>query len=266
MTAFRPLDPFQVYTDLNGNLAAGGNLHFYAAGTTTDVDVYGDEGLTVNNGPSIAIGTDGRAVDDIWADGTKTYRCRIYGADGTLIRDRDNIGVPGSGGLVIPSLVANEFLTNDGAVLLWNAIRQLPDPTGQSGKLLSNDGSNFTFVAAPTQPTSPITVTPDSFHAGSGVSGQPYTLIQCGSGSAPANGTWSTNASITFGTAYATTPFVFIIPTTNTASAGGIPTPVTLSKSLTGFSAFFNNAETGSGGIINNPVTFDWIAIGTVNT
>ena len=52
MSGFRPLDPFQVYTDLTGKLAVGGNLHFYAAGTTTDADVYGDEALTVNNGPT----------------------------------------------------------------------------------------------------------------------------------------------------------------------------------------------------------------------
>lgn len=266
MTAFRPLDPFQVYTDLNGNIASGGNLHFYQAGTTTDADVYGDEALTVNNGPTIAIGSDGRAVDDIWADGTKSYRCRVYGADGTLIRDRDDIGVPGSGGLVIPSLVANEFLTNDGAVLLWSLIRQLPDPTGQANKLLSNDGTDFTWIAQPTIPNPAITTTSSSFHAGSGISGQPFFLIQMGSSSAPANGTPSTSVSVSFTTAYNTTPYVFIIPTTNTASAGGIPTPVTISKSLSGFNAFFNNAETGSGGNINNPVTFDWVAFGTVTT
>ena len=266
MSAFRPLDPFQVYTDLNGNLAAGGNLHFYAAGTTTDANVYGDEGLTVNNGPSIAIGSDGRAVDDIWANGSLAYRCRVYGADGTLIRDRDNIGLPGGGGAGIPALVANEFLSNDGAVLLWEAIRQLPDPTGEANKLLSNDGSNFTWVAQPATPTSPISVTSSSFHAGSGASGQPYTLIQMGSGTCPATGTWDTTANITFPTAYATTPFVVPILTTGSAAAQGFPSGAAINKSTTGCTIAFNNSVTGSGGQITSPVTFDWIAIGTVNS
>lgn len=260
MTAFRPLDPFQVYTDLNGNLAAGGNLHFYAAGTTTDADVYGDEGLTVNNGPSIAIGTDGRAVDDIWADGTKTYRCRVYGADGTLIRDRDNIGVPGSGGLVIPSLVANEFLTNDGAVLLWSLIRQLPDPTGQANKILSNDGTNATWIA---QASAPV-VTP----GGSGNIVIGGVRIQWGNAVLPASGTQTANVNVTFGTPFSAAPYA--VSLTQTAgsgafsSGGGMLMLAATTQTSSGFTCFADGNtgfDTGTP-TITRTTPFQWIAFG----
>lgn len=260
MTAFRPLDPFQVYTDLNGNIAAGGNLHFYQAGTTTDADVYGDEALTVNNGPTIAIGSDGRAVDDIWSDGTKSYRCRVYGADGTLIRDRDNIGVPGSGGLVIPSLVANQFLTNDGAVLLWSLIRQLPDPTGQANKLVSTDGTDFTWVA---QPSAPV-VTPGS--NGNIVVGG--VRIQWGNGTLPASGTQTANVGVTFATEFSGLPYA--ISLTQTAgpgafsSGGGMLMLGATTQSASGFTC---SADGNTGFDVGTPTitrttAFQWVAFG----
>src|SRR5690348_16916307 len=149
MSAFRPFDPFQVYTDLTGALASGGNLHFYTAGTTTDADVFGDNALSVNNGATITIGSDGRAVDDIWCDGSKSYRCRVYASDGTLIADRDNLSMPGSSSTSIPTLVANQFLTNANGVLLWAAIRQMLDPAGAANKVLGSDGTNAIWVDKP---------------------------------------------------------------------------------------------------------------------
>lgn len=145
MTAFRILDPFQVYTDANGKIASGGNLHFYTAGTTTDADVYGDNGLSVNNGPTITIGTDGRAVDDIWGDGAVSYRCRVYASDGTLIKDVDNIG---NSAAAIPDFVDGDFLTNNGSAYLWAAIRQALDPTGQSGKVMGSNGASLIWQSS----------------------------------------------------------------------------------------------------------------------
>src|SRR5690348_9531177 len=97
MAAFRILDQSPVYFLLDGvTPAAGGRIEFYEAGTTTAKDVYGDQDLTVNNGSSITLGSDGRAVDDIWGDGS--YRVRVYASDDTLISDDDNVEIPGGAG------------------------------------------------------------------------------------------------------------------------------------------------------------------------
>lgn len=264
MTAFRPLDPFLVYTDLDGNLAAGGNLHFYEAGTTSDADVYGDENLSVNNGPTIAIGTDGRAVDDIWADGSKTYRCRVYAADGTLIRDRDNIGIPGAGGISIPSLQANEFLTSDGAVLLWSIIRQLPDPTGQANKLLSNDGSNFIWIAQPTLPDLPITVNATGVQFGN-TNGKAFVILT-GNDTAPASGEVKTTKSISYGQTLATILYAGVQVTSVSQSGGPVVAELSADPSNTGFTASFDIAEgNSSSAYFNNPVPFRWFVFGLVD-
>lgn len=273
MTAFRILDPFQVYTDLNGALAAGGNLHFYTAGTTTDADVYGDEALTVNNGATIAIGTDGRAVDDIWGDGTLSYRCRVYAADGTLIRDRDNIGLPGGTGNALPAMVSGDFLTSDGSNWLTAAIRQMLDPTGQANKVIGSDGTNALWVAKPADGASgtngtnaAVTVTSTSVKWSNGTGDKFF--IQCGTGSAPASGGHTATVDITFGTPFKAIAAVAVSVTSGSfATAGYLAAQSVINKSTTGFTASFDtNSSDGSNGNIVSAIPFDWIAFGTVAT
>lgn len=267
-TAFRPLDPFQVYTDLTGKLAAGGNLHFYTAGTTTDADVYGDEALTVNNGPIIAIGTDGRAVDDIWADGTLSYRCRIYASDGTLIRDRDNISLPGAGSATLPEMVAGEFLTNDGTNWLMAAIRQALDPTGAANKVMGSDGTNLQWVDKPANgangaagTNAAVTVTPTSVKWSNGTGD--LFFIQGGSDSAPASGVPSTSKSVTFVTPFKALLGVYVISTSNTyATDGKLVIPAITSKTTSGFTVGLDTNTTTDN--VFAAVPFDWIAFGTV--
>lgn len=270
-TAFRPLDPFMAYTDLNGNLAAGGNLTFYAAGTTTAQDVFGDEALTVNNGNVIAIGTDGRAVDDIWCNGTLAYRCRVYAADGTLIIDRDNLALPGSGSLTIPALASGDFLTNNGTSLLWAAIRQALDPAGATNKVMGSDGANLVWVPAPTNgtPGTPgtnanITLGANSIKMNNGTGN--FWLVQWGSATAPASGIPSTSQSITFPTAFMAAPnFVKVTVTGNSfANNGKLAVDAVTVKSATGFTVGFDTNTTTDN--IFGSVPFDWIAFGTVAT
>ena len=268
MTAFRILDPFQTYFDLDGNLAAGGNLHFYEAGTTTDADVYGDEALSVNNGATIAIGTDGRAVDDIWGDGTLSYRCRVYASDGTLIRDRDNIGLPGGTGNALPAMVSGEFLTTDGSNWLMAAIRQMLDPTGQANKVVGSDGTNSLWVAKPADgaagtngTNANVTVTPASVKWNNG-SGDLF-FIEMGSDTAPASGIPSTSKAITFATPFKTKPRVFPITTGNSyATDGKLGIPALTALTTTGFTVSFDTNTTTDN--IFADVPFDWIAFGTI--
>jgi len=271
MTAFRILDPFQTYFDLDGNLAAGGVLHFYEAGTTTDADVYGDEALSVNNGATIAIGTDGRPVDDIWGDGSLSYRCRVYASDGTLIRDRDNISLPGGTGNALPAMVSGEFLTSDGSNWLMAAIRQMLDPTGQANKIISSDGANALWIAKPTDGTpgtagtnAAVTVTATSVKWSGGTGDLAY--IQSGSGSAAASGGHTAGASVTFPVAFKGTPKVFVMPTSSTfASAGYLAAVAVTGQTTTGFNVSFDtNSSDGSNGNIVSALPFDWIAYGTI--
>jgi hypothetical protein len=267
MSGFRPLDPFQVYTDLTGKLAAGGNLHFYTAGTTTDADVYGDSALTVNNGPTIAIGTDGRAVDDVWGDGSLTYRCRAYAADGTLIKDVDNLAMPGAGGQVIPALDSSKFLTNDGTNLLWSAIQQALDPTGASNKIMGSDGTNLVWLDKPKDgaagSNASVTVSGSGgIKIGSGTGDAGY--IQWGTGSAPASGGGTTSVHTAFPTGFKSLAAVLVIPTVNPSGSGSLAVPTVTAKGTTGFDTSFSLDDASGNTSIINPVTFDWVAFGTV--
>lgn len=270
-TGFRILDPFQVYTDLTGKLAAGGNLHFYEAGTTTDADVFGDSALTVNNGATIAIGTDGRAEDDIWGDGTTSYRCRVYAADGTLIRDRDNISLPGSGSATLPAMVAGEFLTTDGSNWLMAAIRQALDPAGATNKVMASDGTNLVWIDKPKDgaagtpgANAAVTATASSLKAGSGTGD--LFFIETGSGSAPASGGHVASTTVTFATPFKTVPKVFpVVTSTSFATAGYHVALSAINASTTGFTVSFDtNSSDGSNGNIVSAVPFDYVALGTI--
>lgn len=253
-SAFRILDQAPTYLDLLGNLCSGGYLAFYQAGTTTPANVYGDEALTVNLGPTVAIGTDGRTVTDVWGSGT--YRVRLYTAANLLVFDRDNVQVPG-GGLTIPALVNGYFLSTDGSVLIWQPVRQVPDPTGEAGKLVGSDGTNAIWqtLASLNIPTATLT-------AGKMVLG-PF-LIQWGIGSAPSSGTTTTSQAITFGQPYSATPAVMVQPTGVSSLSGAwsaIPTP--LGPSASGFTAYFNSNSTIPGtGNFTSAQPFNWIALG----
>lgn len=261
MATFRILDQFPVYLNLAGKLAVGGSLKFYASGTTTPQNVYGDPAKAVNNGSSITIGTDGRPVHDIWGDGN--YRVRLYDADGTLVSEADNVQIQGGGGTAIPAPVTGKFLTNDGATLQWGAVTQVPDPTGSSGKVLGNDGANLIWQtpAAPVVPD--IAITANSLKVGA--TGSQHFLIQTGSGTAPATGTVNTSLAVNFPVAYLNVLHVSVTPTANTQPGGPTVSLLSAAPSLTGFTAIFDVAEgQGASPNIVNPVPFTWVAFGLV--
>lgn len=122
-----------------GQLLPGGYLLFYTAHTTTPKDVFGEIGLTTNNGPQIALDAAGRPVDDIWGSGS--YFVELYDSADVKQAEEDDVQIPGGGATSFPALVNGEFLTNDGAIVEWAAVSQVPDPTGSAGKTIGTDGS-----------------------------------------------------------------------------------------------------------------------------
>jgi hypothetical protein len=271
MPTFRILDQRPVFFDLAGNLASGGSLKFYSTGTTTPKDVYADPDKSVNNGSTVALGTDGRSSVDIWGDGS--YRVRLYDADGTLVSEADDVEIPGGTGTTIPALVSGQFLTNDGAVMSWAEVQQLPDPTGSADKILSTDGSNFIWIAKPADGSAgtnaAVKVDAKNVTIGDGSGTQDKFVIQSGSGTISASGSTTAQKDITFGSSFKTIMAVAVTVTNNgVTSVQFTPSLAVLNKSLTGFTAYAQVSahQGGSNHDANiiSDITFDWIAFGAI--
>lgn len=267
--AFRLLNQFPVFFDLAGNLADGGELRFYENESTTPKSVFGGPTLTPDNGSVITIGSDGRPTVDIWGDGV--YRVRLYDADDTLIEEADDVEIPGGDATTIPALVDGYFLSNNGSLLLWVPLLQLPDPTGQDGKMVVADGAGYILVAQPGAPADPeIAVTANSFQGG--ISSDPTKwLTQKGTGATSTVGGKTASATITFATPYAEAPFVNIVPTgtSSTATANLIP-KWAVSATTTNATVTFSTMTGSTSGDdfpysnITAAIPFAWIAHGTV--
>lgn len=263
--SYRVIDPFAVYLDQAGRVLDGGSFQFLDADTSAPKAVFANPALTVSNGSTVAIDASGRAAVDAWGSGN--YRVRMFDALGALVREVNPVTDPaGSGALAIPALVADAFLTNDASQLLWQSIRQLPDPTGQSGKILGTDGANAIWQPPPATPAAvapDIVVGANSFRAGVSSNTSKF-LIQRGTASAPASGTPSTSVAVTFPEPFDTLWHVQFVPTTNSQPSGAPAIPfLTASPTTSGFSAGFDIAEGDkTSGNIVNPIPFSWIAFG----
>lgn len=271
MPAFRILDQAPVYFDEEGKPVENGEVRFYETGTTTAKAVYGNKALNVNLGSVVGLGSDGRLESDVWGDGA--YRVRLYRDDGTMVpgSERDNVEISGGSGSSLPALVPNGFLTSDGAVLSWQTIQQVPDPTGSADKVLSNDGTNVFWktVANPVAPDPQIVVTTAKMQAGVSTN-TTKKLFQTGTGSAAASGNKATSANVSFPEAFTALEHVGVTITNNAVtSSGAVPKITVTTSSGTGFTVNFStttggtSADNFSGSNIINAVPFTWFAIGT---
>ena len=260
MTAFRLFSRLNTFYGMTGQLLAGGKLKFYDAGTTTPRNVYGDPGLTINNGTSVQLDSSGRPDVDVWGQGA--YFVEVFDSLGVKQGEADNVQVPGDSGQNIPALEAGKFLTNNGAVLLWSGIREVPDPTGQSGKQLGTDGEAIFWepkLVIPEPPKPDWTTGTNKLQLGD-------VLLQWGTDTAPASNAKSTVKAATFGTAFAEAPyFVAVTPILGTITPNGSLVCGTATNLATGgFTANFGLADDDnkSWKAINVTVPFRWFAIG----
>ena len=270
--AFHILNQFPVYWDLAGNLADGGELRFYENESTTPKSVYGGPSLSPDNGSVIAIGSDGRPTVDIWGDGV--YRVRLYDANDTLIAEADDVEIPGGDATTIPALVDGYFLSNNGSLLLWVPLIQLPDPTGQDGKMVVADGAGYILQTVPSVdiPDPEIEVGANSFQAGVSTD-ETKELQQSGTGSAVTGGGKTATATITFATPFAATPtWVGITPTSasNCATANLVPKWAVTALSASAMTVTFSTVTGSTSGDnfpysnITSNVPFVWSARGTI--
>lgn len=267
MAAYNFNDPAPVFQNILGTAhLATGSLTFYAIGTTTPKDTWNDPDMApanVNANP-LNLDSSGRPTVDVFMDGEYTVKL-TDGPDGTgsTIWTRDI--VPGvDAGLSIPALVNGEFLTNDGATLQWDAIRQVPDPTGQSGKALTSTGSGTTWTPFPSAPTLDVVIGANSLRVGDG-SSSTKVLFQRGSGEAAATGTRETFASAVFDTPF-TTLWHISIETQGSGFPGDIPRHSQSASAVTGFTVRFTTGENSTSSVwdINSPIPFTYLAVGTV--
>lgn len=275
MASFRIINNFPVYMDLAGNPASGGYLKFYETNTTTPKSVFADPELTIDNGSSVSIGSDGRTVVETWGSGA--YRVRLYDADNTLIAEADDVEIAGGDATTIPTLVDGYFLTNNGSLLLWAQVRQMPDPTGQDGKVPVADGSGYSLqsLPEPPEPVDPEIVvdgTERTFQAGVSSSATKFWLAS-GNDSAPATNQLTSTKALTFDPGFDALWCVLISPTTSGVTSNS--PPAIPSWSVTGYTP-----GSASSGVtvtfyappvqtispednIVNTVPFSWLAIGT---
>lgn len=267
--AFRLYSELDTFYGQSGQLLPGGYLTFCEAGTTTPKDVFGEEALSTNNGSTVALDSSGRPSVDVWGSGS--YFVELFDADDVKQGEADDVQIPGGEATALPALSADKFLTNDGAVMSWAVVRQVPDPTGSANKVLGTDGTALTWVAQAELPDIPdpeivVDDTAKSFQAG--VSDDPTKLlIQTGSGSATATGTQSSSASITFPVAYGTAWQVLITPSVSSCTPnGGLPQFSVTGLTTTGCTVNFYTGDENNGGSSNHitsAIDFKWTALGT---
>lgn len=273
MTSSVFTEPSPQYRDTSGNVCAAGSLKFFASGTLTAQDVFSDSTLATNIGATVPLGSDGRATSGtstitVYLDDSLQYRAQLFDANGAKQWDVDPINPQAAVGNTIPALVNGYFLSNDGSQLLWDLIRQLPDPTGQSGKVLTTDGTGFSWIAKPADGTpgaagtnASVTVTPTSVKWSNGTGD--LFFIQGGSASATASGVPSTSQTVTFPTPFKTLAGVYVISTGNSyATDGKLAIPAITAKTTTGFTVGLDTNTTTDN--IFASVPFDWIAFGTI--
>lgn len=262
--SYRFINPAPVLFNLAGTEpAAGGSLTFYERGTTTDKDTWSDEAMgdpNLNENP-VPLDSSGRANTEIWLDGE--YTCVLKDSLGATIWTRDLVSEAGTG-TSLPALTTDYFLSNDGTNLLWAAIRQVPDPTGQANKVLSNDGSNLLWMTPETVEQPDFASTSTSWRAGP--EDGTHFFVQSDTDSAPASGSVTTSATVTFDTPFTTIFNVVVTVTSNSQPGGPVVSFLTADPTTTGFTVMFDIAEGAvSGANFANPVPFRWTAFGLLS-
>lgn len=270
MPAFQFYNPAPVFFDLLGlEPAAGGTLQFYDLGTTTPRPTWSDPDLTILNSNPVVLDGAGRANTAIFMDGS--YTVAMFDAQANQLWTRDVIP-GGDAGQTIPALDTGEFLTNDGVNLLWQPVRQMPDPTGSTNQYLVTNGAGYTLTNVPEPPGPPpdpeIVVGAASFQAGISSDPTKFLLLR-GTGTAPATGGQSSSSSISFDTPFDAIWHVSVTPNVSVVNTIGATVAVTgysPGSASTGVTAEFTNADDGgeSGWQIINPIPYTWVAYGTI--
>lgn len=254
--SFRILNQAPQYLLADGSVNNGGKLAFYETDLTTPKNTWADETLSTLNSNPVIMDAAGRTLTDVWGDDGE-YGIVMLDADDNVIWTRNNVRASdAAAGATIPALEADKFLTNDGSQMLWDTVRQVPDPAGHVGQALFSDGAQSYWAAPPTVPDLPadgIENTTTTIRVGT-------TLLQAGTGTFPASGGQQSSVSVTFGEAFSAAPVSVVCQLGPSASMFAMV--VVNSISATGFSASIDTNLIGAN--IVTPQGFTWQAFGPV--
>lgn len=260
--SFRILDQAPQYLLADGRVNAGGSLTFYETNLTTLKDTWSDEANAILNSNPVLMDASGRTVTDVWGDGEYGVVCKD--ALGVIQWTRNNVRDVASAGATIPPLVAGQFLSNDGSILAWQPVIQVPDMTGEAGNILSNDGGNPIWIAPPSVPALDVVIGAASLQLGTSASNDKW-FLQRGSASAPASSSRNTNATVNFPFSFKTLWGVWVTQTHNGVTPiGFVPSQTNTAQSTASFTVRFCTDENSTNGAwnITSAVPFDWVAIG----
>lgn len=259
--AFRLYPAIQTFFSDDGTLLSGGELRFFLAGTSTPKNVYGEKALSTNNGSTIDLDAAGRPEHPIWGSGQ--YDVELYDADAVKVGEDLTVEIPGGEATALPTLSADKFLTNDGSVMSWAPVLEVPDPTGSANKILSTDGTALSWIDKPADGdagTANVAQDATSFSVED-------MLVQTGSATGTSAGGRTQSKSVTFGTAFTSTP-VFIgiqVTSSSLSSYGNMPSWSIATVSTTGFTVKFTMGEMDdaqAGFDFNAGVAFNYLAVG----
>jgi hypothetical protein len=261
MAAFRLFGQFPRFLLNSGEVNSGGYIATYENDLSTPKLTYSDFALTIPNPLVIQLDAFGMPETDIWGDG-------VYGAVLSTnaeveIATANNIQSGTDPGVEIPALVTGQFLTNNGSIMQWQAINQVPDSTGLGTNVVlygDNTGGSF-WDELPTPEDVPITNTTTYVIIGT-------LKILWGTGTVPAAPSAKTaSVSITFPSAFSGTPYH--VQPCNTSSggsapSGAIPTLAYTSASTTGCSITANIPDDDSNSVwkLGNATPFSYVAYG----
>lgn len=264
MAAYQLLEPGRVFFTLTGlEIAAGGSVTFYAPGTTDLQDTWSNPGLTVLNPNPVDLDSSGRLETPAWGD--EAYDVLLKDSDGATVWTEE-VRPQIQPGATIPALEEDEFLTNDGTNLLWQPVRQVPDPEGSEGSVLQVAGGIATWTPLPGAEQPEIIVGASSFQAGTSADPTKF-FVQTGTGSAAASGSETTSVAITFPVTFGQLWHIGVSVTANSVtSAGGLVSLSTTGATVSGCTVrfFSGDEDNGSNRHITSAVTFTWIAFGTI--
>lgn len=270
MSVHQLLNPFVALDNLLGTATApGGKLHFYERGTTTPKDTWQDFGKGSLNANPVVLDSAGRVPAQVWGDGD--YSVKLDAADDSAIVAAVDFLDPAPSGSAIPDQSGNsgKFLSTDGVDAHWDDVLQLPDPTGEAGKMVvvNGAGDGYNLQSQPVPEDANVAITANSLTLDDGTK---KMALRAGSATGTNVGGRNQTVSVTFATAFVVTP-MFVVCTlknpTALSSFGNQPSPRISSVSTTGFTVVWTMGElddSQSGFNFNAAVQFDYLAIGEV--
>jgi hypothetical protein len=270
--AFRLANFDPVFLDDDGNPCAGGSLTFTRTGTATAHNVFTNSGLGTSLGNVLTLDASGRAPQDFWMDSsTFAYRVVLKTAAAVTVWTLDGVAELGTSGVQAPDPSTgdeDDALFTDGVDYFFAPIRQVPDPTGHSGKVLGNDGTTTFWQTSATYDADNL---PGGIEDNGGASGNLIignTMIQWGSDTCPTIGGLTSTKAVTFAVAFGASPHVITVTAKSTGvtsnSPSGSPSMQATNYAAGGFTATAFVGEENNGGVdvINSAVNFSYIAIG----